>query len=272
MTGQVKARSRKEAKALGEKTYFTGKPCKHGHVDFRSTSDGGCRACDLAGSRAWKAKNHAHVLEYAKSWRESNPERHRANSKAWAEANPERKRELGRAWRETNWEHHRARKKEWELANREYLLNKKKEWREANPERVREHNETWHKLNPERNRELSREWYAANREFCRERERERRKANPEHIKFLENKRRARERDAGSFGKEDLERIWSGQKGKCAECECCLTKNGHHLDHIYPLSRGGTNYPSNLQFLCPSCNMRKSAKLPIDWARENGRLL
>jgi len=40
----------------------------------------------------------------------------------------------------------------------------------------------------------------------------------------------------------------------------------------PLSRGGSNDKYNLQLLCPTCNLKKSAKDPIDFAQENGNLL
>jgi hypothetical protein len=37
--------SRKEARALGLKRYFTGKPCCHGHVDERYVAAGLCAEC-----------------------------------------------------------------------------------------------------------------------------------------------------------------------------------------------------------------------------------
>jgi hypothetical protein len=56
-------RSRKEALALGSKHYFTGKPCKHGHVAERLTSVGYCCACSRSAQKALqKARMENHFL------------------------------------------------------------------------------------------------------------------------------------------------------------------------------------------------------------------
>lgn len=54
-------------------------------------------------------------------------------------------------------------------------------------------------------------------------------------------------------------VWQRQKGKCAKCKLQLTEHpkNYHIDHKKPLSQGGTNEPSNLQFLCGSCHTQKS---------------
>jgi len=62
-----------------------------------------------------------------------------------------------------------------------------------------------------------------------------------------------------------------QRWKCAVCAVGI-KDNYHLDHITPLARGGKHEPRNLQLLCPTCNVRKSAKDPIAYMRELGRLL
>lgn len=36
---------RREAKTIGDKKYFTGKPCKHGHNSFRYTKSAACVSC-----------------------------------------------------------------------------------------------------------------------------------------------------------------------------------------------------------------------------------
>jgi len=80
---------------------------------------------------------------------------------------------------------------------------------------------------------------------------------------------------GNHTNQDIQDILNIQKWKCAEptCKKCLKVSaGYHVDHIMPIALGGTDYPKNLQCLCPSCNTHKWATHPIDWARKKGRLL
>lgn len=103
---------RSEAKKLGTKHYFTGKPCKHGHVDFRVTKDGRCVECNRERARRFsrlfpevkKARDREYVarnkdkiaaqrvlkreerLAGQKAWRDRNPD----YSQKWKKANPEK--------------------------------------------------------------------------------------------------------------------------------------------------------------------------------------
>lgn len=45
-------------------------------------------------------------------------------------------------------------------------------------------------------------------------------------------------------------------------------NAPEVDHIVPLSRGGTHEYENLQCLCKSCNSSKGAKLISEWHPKN----
>lgn len=52
-----------------------------------------------------------------------------------------------------------------------------------------------------------------------------------------------------------------ENGRCAICTSSLTGviDPHakiHIDHIIPISRGGTSDPTNLQILCHTCNLSK----------------
>lgn len=70
----------------------------------------------------------------------------------------------------------------------------------------------------------------------------------------------------------LARIGEQQKWKCAACHVSLKKRGYHKDHIVPLAAGGLHEPSNIQLLCPTCNLQKGAKDAIDFMRGKGFLL
>jgi hypothetical protein len=41
----------------------------------------------------------------------------------------------------------------------------------------------------------------------------------------------------------------------------------HLDHVVPVSRGGTSDATNLVACCASCNARKGARTGVEFIRE-----
>jgi 5-methylcytosine-specific restriction endonuclease McrA len=84
--------------------YFTGKPCKRGHVDIRMTANGNCVKCvrereqcayhaDIEKSRAYqnasRAKNREKWRKRYRVWREANPEKAREYSRRYAREHPE---------------------------------------------------------------------------------------------------------------------------------------------------------------------------------------
>lgn len=86
-----------------------------------------------------------------------------------------------------------------------------------------------------------------------------------------NKKIRRKGAVGKHTKAEVDLLFSRQLGQCAICFCSIIGN-YHADHINPLARGGTNWISNIQLLCPPCNMAKGAKDPIEFAKKIGRLL
>jgi 5-methylcytosine-specific restriction endonuclease McrA len=115
-------------------------------------------------------------------------------------------------------------------------------------------------------------YYVRNREAMLERSRLYAAMFPEAAKARVRNRQARKRGAeGSHTANDISAIRKAQKDRCAYCKVKLRGLGD-IDHIVALSNGGTNWPSNLQLACPSCNRRKRAKCPQKFARELGMLL
>ena len=74
----------KEAKLKGLKRYFTGKPCKYGHIEERFSSAGNCCECGRV------AENSEKIKKYRKSYAESNREVIRKKQNRRNSDNPER--------------------------------------------------------------------------------------------------------------------------------------------------------------------------------------
>jgi hypothetical protein len=52
-------------------------------------------------------------------------------------------------------------------------------------------------------------------------------------------------------------IWLSQGGHCAICGIFVDcDENYHIDHMKAWSKGGATELSNLQLLCPSCNLKK----------------
>ena len=57
-------------------------------------------------------------------------------------------------------------------------------------------------------------------------------------------------------------VGDSQNWRCVYCHKDVSGKGKaHLDHIMPISQGGTNDRDNLQILCRRCNIRKSGHTP-----------
>lgn len=70
--------TRKEAKAQGLKHYYTGKACKHGHVDIRHTASGDCAECGRFNAKNTYDRNNG---DYQRKWRAENKDKVQAQTK-----------------------------------------------------------------------------------------------------------------------------------------------------------------------------------------------
>jgi 5-methylcytosine-specific restriction endonuclease McrA len=94
----------KEAKELGLTRYFTGKPCKRGHIAQRRVSKRSCDECNTISVRERYQNNRDKILEQSKEWAKQNKERKTRSNKLYREANPEGCRKANRNWKLRNLE------------------------------------------------------------------------------------------------------------------------------------------------------------------------
>lgn len=109
---------RKTAKANGLAYYFTGKPCKHGHIDLRRVDSCACKTCDVLRAKAHHKANPLKANLASKKWRESKPEYQTKRLKAWKEQNAGHVQQYMQDWREKNAEGQKKYKKQWLEQNR----------------------------------------------------------------------------------------------------------------------------------------------------------
>lgn len=157
----------------------------------------------------------------------------------------------------------------------EHLKHQK--YKKANVDKVKAQGAAWRAANPSykspNEAKASAAYYENNKETCLRRTGEYRRKNLAAYARYRRTRRARAKAApGSHTEQDIIEIFQMQKGRCAYCREKVSLDQKHVDHIQPLAKGGHNGRSNLQILCESCNVRKNAIDPVDFARRIGRLI
>jgi hypothetical protein len=210
----------------------------------------------LENQKVYRMKNKDAIALRDKRYRQSNRDKLIKKSQEHYLANKERYSKLQRLWREKNKGKKLEMDREYHWANREKILPRKRKYREGNIEHARAKNAAWRAANPDKKKQMDREY---------------RQNNPHKINQHGKNRRARKLGAeGRFTVEDVQRIYSLQKGLCHWCGCKLGSERHtyHADHRIPLTKGGTNDPSNIVISCPRCNQSKNNKMPWEFA---GRL-
>lgn len=187
-----------------------------------------CKDCRCADSRERYLADPERAKRLSRAWERENPERTAERVRRWRAANPEKQAEYERRWREKNRAKVSAYQRAYYAAHRERLLRLHRMWREANWELARASEDAW---------------AAANRVKRREYQHRRRAAVKRSAVIL----------------SDLLEVLVEQP-----CAYCGATEHIEIDHVVPLSRGGTHTPENLAPACGSCNRSKGAKLLEEW--------
>ncbi len=133
--------------------------------------------------------------------------------------------------------------------NREKVYATNREYALAHPEQIKKNLEAWRENNPER-------WQ-------------------QQIRTNSQIRRARKNDT-SFEKFDPLEIFERDNWTCGICKNPIDSKlkwpnslSVSLDHIIPLSRGGTHTKENCQAAHLACNIQKGSKTPMTEEDSNG---
>ena len=113
--------TRQEAVQQGLSRYFTGKPCKHGHIAERMRSNGRCIVCLKSASKIWKKANVDKSRAYGKKHYSKNKEQINARNKKYWDRNKDRLNAAHRAWVQKNKERKRQMDKEYAAKNRDKI-------------------------------------------------------------------------------------------------------------------------------------------------------
>lgn len=196
----------------------------------------------------------------------------RANCKACIHEHYERNKEAIRRqhkeYATNNKDKKRAADKAYYLTNRDDINKNRREDRHNNLEEYRKRDREYIRSRRDDINKHRRIIYRDNRYQKRVMHNKWRRANPDSCRASKNNYRMRKYNAeGKSTTADINRIYAEQLGMCAYCACRLEtvddfgeiKTKYTIDHIQPLSKGGNNYPDNLQLVCGSCNSSKHDK-------------
>lgn len=118
----------------------------------------------------------------------------------------------------------------------------------------------------EKSKAYDRKRYASNKEAIKERVRRWQELNPDKvIKYKKNNKYKRREiiNSSELTTKELS-IWENTQIKiCSYCNTLCNTN-YQVDHIVPLSTGGSHSIDNLTIACPSCNRSKSNAPLITW--------
>lgn len=190
---------------------------------------------------AWYAANKERAAKNRREYKEKNRDKVNAATRAYRKKNPEKRRAETRKYYETHKEQKAEYKKKYVAANRAKISQKAAEYYQ----RTKEERQAY-----------SHEWWAENAALGR---------------MYAHERRAREAKVGGrHAAEDAHRLWIHYDKKCAveNCQHRIEESGKQygycVDHVMPLSRGGTNDFTNLQILCKSHNSQKKNRTNEEW--------
>ena len=193
--------------------------CKNCGEMKKCYAKGMCRICYY---RQYREEHHNEHIIYQRNWRRENSERSRAISLRCYYAHRSERLVYGRHYREKNQEKRKEDERRYRNENPDYQKN----WQHANPDKTAQYARNWCKRNP--------------------------------TKVIARSARYRTRLLNAKGDASADQIMARIAYYGYLCYLCGVPY-EAIDHVVPLSKGGSNWPANLRPICNTCNPSKGDK-------------
>lgn len=207
-----------------------------------------CKQCRKEWKRADYHKNKEKYLEESKDYRVRHIEDVRRRRKDYYHRTKEESKRKSLEWYYGNKEKAKVRGSKYYEQNTDKIKERATQWAKENPDKVKVKNKRWEQKNPEKVAERHKKWNLR---------------NPEKRKIIGKNAIYKRRGAisGKITSEEWLDLCQRYENKCLSCK----KEGIKLtvDHVVPISKGGSNTIDNVQPLCRSCNSKKGTKI-IDY--------
>lgn len=250
----MKIISKVEAKEQGLDLFFTGKPCKYGHIAERRTRNSDCLQCARERAAKYALDNKEQLLEKAAKYRAEHREELKVKAKDYYHSNKEARSVAAKAYREKTKDAIKA----YQAVYREKNRGKAKEYKARyyldNREDILAKTAANIRKKPEIARESSRRY---------------RRNNKEKIYALTRLKQAEKMQRTPLWLTEDDLWMMREIYALATLRTKLTKVRHEVDHIVPLKGktvSGFHVPTNLQVLTKAENRLKHNQ----WDPDNGQ--
>jgi 5-methylcytosine-specific restriction endonuclease McrA len=244
-------RSPKEAKAAGSKYYFTGRPCAEGHLAARYTSVRRCALClnpaHGRGDFVFKCLHCGVSAASRKGGTQYCSDKCRSDAGALSDS-------LKRAARRTPVQ--------CRICGVSFVPKVKGQsptcespvcWEENNKRKRQAAASAYYYRNPGKCRNAARAWF---------------NSNPGKTANYQHQRRSRMagNKSGTISKREIKRLLE------SPCLACGATGSSTVEHLIPVSRGGSHTIGNLAPLCGPCNSSKGPRTWMEWRIKKGARL
>ena len=223
-----------------------------------------CKTCESSASRLYQA-THPPTDEQIRMRRQLDAiyhAEHREQRSASARSYNATHREERRARDEARRDEISAYQKAYRTAHRKEHAEYEARRRAANPEPHRASNRKYHVSHCAARTAATAAWRAEHPEYAADYLAAHREEYRAHCR---NRRSRILGNGGTHTAADVRAQYDRQRGRCYWCGEKVGRH-YHVDHVVPIALGGSNGPENLVVACPSCNLRKNGKHPMELGR------